>query len=651
MRGGVSGGTFAGGSTHGISGGAFQGNTFNFHAGGPGTTHAAGEIPRATLTHLDEVFVDTGSNFEDLLGRLRKERVLVLTGPRFTGRRTAALMLLHRLGVASVHALDRGTSPDRLAGRLTGETARGYVLLDPITERGRPLRDTDLLAARDELGEHGLLVITADPYAHLDGIDGRPWQPPAIEAVLHSSLSAVVTDGAEVDRLLSLPAVTTFLGHHHQLREAARFAIALGRYSRHGGDPTEVEYFSQGALELQIQDWFEDGDGTLDLRDKAFLVALAAFHRGPYALTAELSDLLFGLLQHTEDPDRPPAVPVFGTNPAKRLQLARAVRYPQEEQTEWGPVTQSMARFADDRAAAVLLREVWTGHPSARPALVGWLKLLAADGRSFVRTRAASTAALLALHDLPSAMALVIEDWARSDRPWLRIGAVNALALAHFVGTPNIPRIIDRWCADTGGPPHLRWAAIRVHGLIGDERPVETITALRSAVRAPGGDDPAMRGELAQSVELMLLSDARDAVLDELLRTLPEDLGAVRDLTLDGFLRACAHTEDDEPYGRPLVLAWYARAATDRPSSSRGIATLWRAALDGPGNQPALDLLHGWVAAADRDRDTEWALAALLPALVATDNERSRLAHLLRSRLHGEVPAVAARLLTVLPHH
>ncbi|MFG2984170.1 hypothetical protein ACGFYQ_23445 [Streptomyces sp. NPDC048258] len=648
MRAGVGGGQF-GGLNQGISGGTFHGGVTVNHVTVGGAAHTSGEVPRATLARLDQVFVEDGSNFQDLLEQLRKERVLVLTGPRFTGRRTAALLLLRRLGTTSVHSLDRSTSPEDLADRLGTGEARGYVLCDPITTRRQPLRDTHLLAARDKLDDHSFLVITAGPHTHLEGISGHPWQPPGTAAVLRSSLRAQVDDEGELRRLLALPAVTDFLNSHHQLREAARFATVLGRHSLHGGDPSEIETFSQGALEQQIQEWFEDQDGTLHLREKAFLVALAAFHKGPYALTAELSDLLFGLLQRTEDPDVPAAVPVFGTNPAKRLQLARAIRYPKEEQTEWGPVTQSMAAFQDDRLAAVLLREVWTGHPSARPALVGWLRLLAADGRSFVRTRAASTVAVLALHDLPSAMALVIEEWALSDRPWLRIGAVNALTLAHIIGTPNIPRIIDRWCADDTSHLRLRWAAIRVHGLIGEERPTETVEALRAVARTLN-KDPESQAEVAQSVELLLLSEARDEVLAELLRTRDDDVVAVHVL-LNGFLRACRHTEGDEPHGRPLVLDWYARAVTGRPESAQGIASLWRAALDGFSIESPLDLLHDWVVAADRDHATEWALAALLPALVTRTDERNRLLHLLTFGKDGLVPAVSERLLTVLPTH
>ncbi|MHC8562139.1 hypothetical protein ACW23B_11755 [Streptomyces albidoflavus] len=63
-------------------------------------------------------------------------------------------------------------------------------------------------------------------------------------------------------------------------------------------------------------------------------------------------------------------------------------------------------------------------------------------------------------------------------------------------------------------------------------------------------------------------------------------------------------------------------------------------------------MLRLWVLAAAHRQDVEWALAALLPALVAAPEDALRLAHLLRT-MPGEdgapPPPVAARLLTVVP--
>ncbi|MFF2329968.1 MULTISPECIES: hypothetical protein [unclassified Streptomyces] len=658
----VDGGVF-GGTNHGIGGGTFYGNVLLdkteiiYQFGTPSALHASGEIARSTLEELSACFVPAAIDFEALADRLREEHVLVLSGPYFAGRRTAALMLLHRVGAHPVRAIGRDTTPEQLTAGLGGGETRdgrtGHVLCDLITEPGRPLREADLLAARQELGKDAYLVITVGPTALLEDVPVVSWQAPPSRDVLTAHLGVLVGED-NVAELLSLPEVAAFLEHSHQPREAAEFARLLAKYAAGEADAAHLEEFSLVTLENQVQEWFEDDGTVLHLRDKAFLVALAAFDEGPYALTAELSDLLYAFLQETENGMRFPAVPVFGTHIGKRLQLARARRFEAEEPTEWGPVRQVKAAYQDERASLVLLREVWTGHPSARPALVRWLQRLAGDGRPFVRTRAASTVAVLAYTDLPSAMALVIEPWASSHLYRHRLVAVNALTLTHFLGTPNVPRILDAWC-ESDEPP-LRWVAIRAHGLMGPKRPSETLAALRAAARLQAGrqePDEDLSGQLAESVELLLLSPAGDDVLAGLVKTLHDDRPAT-ELALGGFISACRRTEQDDRHTQPRVLSWYARASAARTPAATGIVTLWRTALGSRGHtREALDVLRLWVLSADHDSGTEWALAALLPSLVTTPSEYQRLSHLLRT-MPGEdgsgPPPVAARLLVVLPH-
>ncbi|MEV6959057.1 hypothetical protein AB0M97_07615 [Streptomyces sp. NPDC051207] len=665
------GGSFGGGDTNIAAGARVTGDVImgsktvhNWTFSGFSTTAISGEIPRTTLDRLARSFVTDDTEFGSLLERLRHERVLVLSGARFTGRRTAALMLLHRLGVTSLHALDRETTPGALADRFTGGAdddaarPRGHVLCDLVTRRGNPLREPHLLAVRDRLTEQdAYLVVTVGPTAVLEDVQPADWKPPAAEEVLAAHLGAR-TDEATAGRLLGMPDVKEFLARGHQLREIAAFAHLLVRYSLGQVTEDEVAQFSLASLENQVQEWFEEDENTVHLRDKAFLVALAAFDGGPYALTAELGDLLYEFLQKTQNSKLAPDIPIFGTHIGKRLQLARAQRYEEDENTEWGPVTQTKAAFLDERVSLVLLREVWTGHPSARPALIEWLRRLAEDGRPLVRTRAASTVAVLARTDLPSAMALVIEPWARSNRFRHRQVAVNSLTFAHAVGTPNVPRILDVWSRDEEDR-RLRWVAVRAYALIGPERPGQALAALRGAVRrlhaglsTPDDFDLEMADELAGAVELLLLSAAAPQVLAE-LRTHLDDDRPVRDLTLSGFVNACRRTEDDECHGTPLVLGWYSRASTGDPPSANGVAHLWREALGDPHTtRQALDVLREWVLVADRSTTTEWALAALLPNLVTTPTEYARLSHLLRT-MPGEdgnpPPRVADRLLTTLP--
>ncbi|WNI29862.1 hypothetical protein [Streptomyces sp. ITFR-6] len=658
-----------GGVNHGIGGGSFHGDVhlgatthIHYGFGGLSTGPSSGEIRAVTLTQVAECFADPGPPFAELVDRLRKERVLVLSGPHSSGRRTAALMLLHRLGLSPVHSVARDTAPSSLVPDGEEQTgARGHLLCDLETDRNKPLREVDLLALRDRLTQRdAYLVITVGPRAHLEDVKTDAWQPPPSVDVLSAHLRARLDPDA-VASLLALPVVTEFLARTHQPRETSEFASTLLGYAAGDTDERQVENFSLAALEGQVREWFEEDDTVLHLREKAFLIALAAFDDGPYALTAEVSDRLYARLQRTADSQRPAAVPVFGTHIGKRLELARAHRYEAAERTEWGPVQQVKAAYLDDRTSLVLLREVWTGHPSARPALVQWLQDLAKDGRPLVRTRASSTAAVLAHTDLPSAMALVIEPWAASPLFGPRTVAVHALTLAHHVGTPNVPRILDAWC--DSNVPHLRWVAIRTHGLIGPERPMETMAALRTAARreeideAPDpdglaeGNDEKLSEVLAESVELLLLSQVGDQVLGELLRTLDHDQ-KVRALALNGFLNACGRTDRDASPDRPLVLDWYATSLAARAPASAGIPVLLRTALnDRVNRRRVLDVLRRWVLSAEDDPEAERALARLLSVLVTSEADQQRISHLLHTVTgdEGIPPPVAHRLLGALP--
>ncbi|GAA2266667.1 hypothetical protein GCM10010145_36380 [Streptomyces ruber] len=677
------GGSLVGGDQHGVSGGRVTGDvimgskteihhwTFSGALGTtglPAVSAAAGEVPRSTLDRLAGSFVAATETVEDLLAGLRRDRVLVLSGARFTGRRTAALTLLHRLGASPVRTLDRDTAPGALAERIAAAgqddggqredgRARGYVLCDLGTRRGSPLREPHLLAVRDRLEQQdAYLVVTVGATAVLEDVPAVGWEPPGAAEVLAAHLRTW-TDETTVAGLLGLADVKEFLGRAHQLRETVAFARLLARYA--AGEVTDraVAQFSLVSLENQVQEWFEEDETAVHLRDKAFLVALAAFDGGPYALTAELSDLLYRFLQKTENPARVPEVPVFGTHIGKRLQLARAERFEDDEHTEWGPVTQQKARYVDERISLVVLREVWTGHPSARPAVIDWLRRLADDGRPLVRTRAASTVAVLARTDLPSAMALVIEPWATSSRSRHRLVAVNSLTLAHLIDTPNVPRILDTWCESDD--PRLQWVAVRAYGLIGPERPEQALAALRSVVLRLGvtldtGIPDDVMDDLADTVGLLLLSPAGDRVLAE-LRAHLDDSGWVHELSCRGLVHAGHHTENDEEYGTPPVLDWYARAVAEGGSAAIDLPFVLRAALGSPRTTyAALGVLELWVRIADRSPATEWALAALLPKLVTTATEHQRLSHLLRT-LPGTdgapPPPVAARLLTTLPPH
>ncbi|MFI8363001.1 hypothetical protein ACIGD1_22850 [Streptomyces sp. NPDC085612] len=631
-----------------ITGGKVENHHYNF--GGLDSGQVSGEIPADTLDRLADDFVTHGTPFGRLLERLREEHVIVLTGAPFTGRRTAALMLLHHLGATPVHALDREVKPGELSRRLaSADSDAGHVLCDLEISRKHPLREAHLLALRARMRElNGYLVITTSgsPYVE-DAVDLAAWDPPEPAAVL-AALLPKRTDPAQALRLLALPAVAEFLAHPLQIREVVQYAAVLAR-----ADEGEIGQYSQNALEQQVQEWFEEAETPVQLREKAFLIALAAFDKGPYALIAELSDALYVELRRSGGDIEQEPIPVFGTHIGKRLQNARAHRSTADEMTEWGPVTQVTAHFHDDRVAPIVLREVWTGHPAARPALIKWLDRLSVDGRPFVRTRAAATVAVLAYTDLPSAMALIVERWAGAKETRRQLTAVSALTLAHRIGAPNIPRIVDAWSMD-GQAPKRCWVGVRALGLIGPERPAETLSVLQAQARhqdakrreqsPAGAGDQQIADELPQSVALLLISPAGEPALGALLPFL-DGHPCARTLALDGFLTAGERTS---PGARPPLLDLAVRS----PSTLAGCAGLLRAALnDRTANERAEEMLRGWIRAADGVPGTVRALESLLPAVAASPRDAARLHHLLDTvqGLDGQPrPATAGRMRALL---
>ncbi|NBE50086.1 hypothetical protein [Streptomyces boluensis] len=651
----------------GQTGGTHYGNTiFNFGARAEASRPASGPIPATELQALHQVFRECPS-FDEARERLRTDRVVFLSGGRDSGRRSAALMLLHRLDIDRVRAIDADTPFSALPDQL--DTPGGYVLCNLPVSRNRPLLEPQLLALHEQLeNARAHLVITVEPSVSLGDTPFVRWEPPSTEDMLRAHVTHRI-DAAAWPDLCGLPPVKEFLSRHQRPDEIREFAQKVVAYHRGEIGIEQLASYGHTAMAAQIARWLTGPEA--ELRDKAFLISLAVFDKSPYAVTAELSDSLFVRLQKTDDPGELPKVPVFGTSREERLQLARANGYVTAEATEWGPLNGTFcAAFRDERTARLLLTEVWNLHPSARIDLAAWLRKLAEDRRPLVRTRAASAAALLAHADLPSALAHLIEPWADSRNPNSWLTAANALTMAQLLASPDIPtvlRILHEWCI--GGAESRRWTAIRGFGLLGPVHHEEALTALLDAIRAQSGastdDEPdgkeSARGkgrdkpteadqQFADALELLLLA-VREPVLRTLASRLPNDR-RVRAHAVLAFLQACDQPADDSD--RPAVLDWYAQAVeSGDTATAEDLITFWRAALaDRRVTTKALAILRRWVLAADRAPEAHYEprLAALLTELASTLPDRRRITHLLRTThgSDGEHSPVAQRLFALV---
>jgi hypothetical protein len=687
------GGSVVGGDQHGVSGGHVHGDVMlggdkHYHYGAA-PEETSGEIPAYEVDELADYFVypsapqsgDQGTAFpapgdhsrwdpQSPFGRafdlLETRRVVVLAGPASTGRRCAALMLLRAVGARSYRALDAAVAPGRLAGEL--RDGCGHVVVDFLNNADRPLREHHMRALSEKLRDSdAYLVIVVGPRPVVEG-PWIAWRQPEPGEILRGHLENQDLRGCSIDELLALPAVQSVAGHRRPAAELAKFALLVAAFARDEATADTLAGFGDHAAQEQVRKWFDGADQTL--HDKAFLISLAAFDEAPFPLMAELSDALFVHLHRVEDRGGRPRMPVFGTSSAQRVDVAQAYCYQEAEESEWGPVLQTKIQFRDRLTAVTLLREVWTGHPSARPALVAWLRQLAIDPRPVVRNRAASAAAVLADADLLSTMALLIQPWAADRRFRPRIAAANTLTLTHHLGTPHVPRILETWCA--ADDYRLRWTAVRAYGLVGDTFPAAAVAALADTARRaetrgqPVDGWPKEVDDIAQSAAAVILAAGADA--DDTADTAPELWSAfvpllreraTRAFALQTMVYAARPTDGDPGSGRPLLLDLFGRAdvtpGTPGALLRQSVAELWRAVLNDPlTSVPGLEVLRDWIAAVTVDPDGERTLAQLLPMLISGGEDARRLAYLLEklrtSATEQPVRVTAGRLRAVLAH-
>jgi hypothetical protein len=668
------GGSLVAGDQHGVSGGrvggdVVMGNKVYVGAAVTEQPQGSGEVLGADLDRLSGVFHESPA-FQDALAELRASRLVVLRGQHDTGRRAAALMLLRRAGAIHIRALDPDSGPAALVKE--AQAADGYVVCDLPTSRSNPLRQHHLLRCQEHLRKQDAhLVVTVENSAALRDVPFVPWAAPQADAVLAAHLRTHLGTGPEHDEevagLLELTQVRDFLAvKGRPVAQTARFAAEVARYQRGETSMEELDRFGQETLLGQVREWLSDPPDKVEIRDKAFLLALAACDEGPYATAAELGDRLCRAMQNVESPEEDPGLTIFNTSISQRMTLAHADPYEENELTPWGPVRQTMARFQDPRTAQLLLREAWAGHPAVRAPLAAWLTGLTRHGDPFVRTRAAATAATLAGHDFSSVMHGLLLDWASSRDYRLCVQAANALALAAFAGTTPVHRVLRDWSTDSH--PRRRWTAVRAYALIGPLAPDDTLDSLEDlaqrtsyrdspgdgglVVDTDGGQSDEFRG-LVEAAELLLLSTSGTTVLRRLATWCDEGFAILRALAQLALLTAAVRREEpfDDPASWPVLLRRYDDEAAGSPVRD-AFAALWRNVLrDRAATDAAQQRLREWVLTAEREPGVEPVLAGLLPLLVAAGSDRDRLGYLLRTMPGedgGPPPPVAARLLGAL---
>ncbi|MFI9261619.1 hypothetical protein ACIGT4_28525 [Streptomyces sioyaensis] len=642
----------------------------------PTRLRVVGPIPDSELAYLADTFAPS-RRYDELCAQLTAGRVLVLRGRPGTGRRTAALRMLIQAGPkgGEVIALDPGTEPADFADHI--RPGRAHVVVDPVTGKDNSVRDVHLNAARRRLGDDGLFIVVTGPGTAVDDVEAHDWEPPPPADVVRAHLTHAIRRSATspretqeisaVQRLLGLEATVQYLSAGPSPREAAGFARLLVEHARGRCSKEDLLGYGRESAEQIVGALFGGSSGAAGgdaLRDKAFLISLAVFDGSPYPLIADLGDRLYRPLRAVEKPERPAGHPVFGTSPAERLAWARAREYCDETETPWGRVPERVVAFQNGSLWSTVLRHVWTSHPAVRRPVLDWLGSLTRDRRAVVRLRAAVASGLLAATDFEYAFNEFLHRWGCSSVAMERQLAAWALytAAEHGMDTA-VRRLLSSW---SGRRDTARlWTVARTYALLGGATAVSALRDIgRMVVTGPEADG-ALRTTLEQTLEALLQGPAAATVLERLVQWYA-DRGPLRDLATAAFLRGTHRYQHEAcAVGSWPRLLWL---ADHEPHARHHVVQMVRGLLGHHTTRTdATEALTRWIRAAERASlrtaraceaappsgeavpaavsDVESALARLLPALVATQNDQDRLDHLLR-RLSNSPDG--ARSLTVV---
>ncbi|MFD7499861.1 hypothetical protein [Streptomyces sp. NPDC059850] len=625
------------------------------HASGPGGRRvearegpiSADEILGAGLGFAEPDWFPTA------LGKL-DTRVLFLTGAPGTGRRTAALNLLHRHSGSSMALRAVDSDMNLATWRPTHPEARGY-LVDGLLPKYplRPGMVGNLRRLLDEADARMVIVLPDDPELvrslerdlHVTPVPCRPAPP---RAVFEARLEAAVPDPARRGRLLGNlepGLLEELLVPELMPAEVAELVATVVASGEDGTDPASLRnrlsFLAEGEVPDLIGKLVDDADGL------AFLLATCVFEGLDHRIVREESERLLelaeGRLSSVQPPsddragDQGPQQPrsnphfVFRRSLEDLLRSVRAQCAPKETRTTSGyTYAVEPVRFTRHRQAETVLRYVWREYGQLAGVLTDWMDAVKNEGEL---TRPVGRVMGMAAGWGGGRRALRhIGTLAKSDRNSSRIIAAYAMGVAAKdpVLASEVKHRLLRWsgarsqqlrstvaytCGTEFGlaRPDLAMRLLRglYHGIDDEQEPT-----LRWAVRSALGD---------------LFSSGNEMLVFRQLAEWASGGGADADLALRNF---------------PYLLhnaAWFIGELLHDGETAKQIVDLIRRALDDDDTfDTTCRYLIQWCGMAAWNEQQKDAVEALLTALARTMRHGVLRLFVVIDR-HEETPELAGR--------
>ncbi|MFC8140155.1 hypothetical protein ACFUKV_00050 [Streptomyces paradoxus] len=589
---------------------------------------------------------------------LRRHHVLVLRGPRHSGRRflaTAIAVTVAQPG-GQCRFLHPGTDPDAL---VADEVKPGcaYVLTASAETVERALTGFALARlSRVFADRRAYLVLTVDD-ASAAPADTAAWtvpvdeRPEGIRLLRNHLLYRLPRDrGAHADVLLGDEEVIEWLATRPVPTEIAQTARELARTA--DGSVTVSACMAQVAVRIR-----QDAVDLLknDELPRELALAVAFFGGFPYAtvnrLAHRLADIVHRAMAHEGARPRP----FLDVTRSKRLDAVRAVTYTGTVYTRYGSSPAEIVDFSARGLASELIDVMWTDYDGSE--ILVWLSGLVHDSDAAVRRRAAVCVGRLSLLSFAEIAEEVLQPWSLS--PDHRERAAAAIALSVAVGHPAVAAhalgLVESWSAAPNR--YRRMTAALAWGLA--VSPVHPVAATQGLGRLLDTRDTGVAWAIRVGLSAVFTSGLSSLVLEAMGTWLADAKDPARGQLLGAFLRICRlHGADERPDAVkwPSVLWLFERcgrtdeadeeARRDAAEIDEHVIDLWRAALaHQTTRREALVDLGSWIRQADRYGEFREALLDLLDELIVDESDFRRLDHHLRRLAHEpSAPSYTAQL-------
>ncbi|MFD5065409.1 hypothetical protein [Streptomyces sp. NPDC058394] len=602
---------------------------------------------------VEHAFVDTPdahgaspvTRAVSMLHRLHGQRhALALLGETGAGRRTAALRVLHGVGVPRERIRWLVLDWERPRTEQIPHTkGHGFVL--DLT--GHPSLPEDFYAGladyqREAKAAEAFLIILAAPGAWAPGTlttvpSMRLARPPAID-IAEAHLRHLAAD--RVGWLTSGP-LDALLAEATQTSDAARLAQLVAQADDDGRDAVKQQFTD---WQEHLRDWFNQHSSPEDLRERALLMAAALLEGVPADVVLEATDLLF-----TEVGGRlPPGGALAGRDLDVRLEAINA-----------SPVSDENVSLDAERhgLAEAVLKYVWQQRPQLRRVLLEWASHISAPGGIAVRhlRRIADSLAQLSLLPGGATVLSVASSWIETGRTAhqkLAIEILETMALHPRTGADVRKQFYD-WAHQKNTSEALAKAVAEIcSGRLGQTYPRIALTRLRLLASRPDGR---AREAVANAVRtlagtpehgVLVLSEIVDwseSADDTVRKAGANTFLALTDVTSDNLLPlpVAAEAVDDSTEalaGQLFVRGW--QAALREPATAETAHNRLAAWLDSP-HLPDAQILPLAAAVLCRHLDQEGAAKLLVGSAHSSELGRARRRSLL-DRLISEQEAFPA---------